>query len=53
MSPMLHDPPLLHNIYLLRVLDRRETVGDCDGGPALLGLVKRLLDHLEDIDNEN
>ena len=53
MSPMLHDPPLLHNIYLLRVLDRRKTVGDRDGGPALLGLVQRLLDHLEVIDNEN
>ena len=53
MSPMLHDPPLLHNIYLLRLLDRRETVGDRDGGPALLGLVQRLLDHLGNIDHEN
>ena len=53
MSPMLHDPPLLHNIYLLRLLDRRETVCDRDGGPALLGLVQRLLHHLENIENEN
>ena len=53
MSPMLHDPPLLHNIYLLRVFDRRETVGDRDGCPALLGLVQRLLDHLGNIENEN
>ena len=50
---MLRDFPLLDDVDLVGSFDGGETVGDRDGGPALLGLVQRLLDHLGNIDNEN
>ena len=45
-AAVLHDLPVVDDVDLVHVLDGRQSVGDGDGGPALLGGVQGILNNL-------